>query len=47
MLGKEKTDKYDASILDLDFKIRDKKFQVFLFCKKDSFRSSIVRLLDY
>ena len=43
-LGKENTDKHEASFLDLDIKIKDGKFHVGLFDKRDSFPFSIVRM---
>ena len=36
-LGKENTDKHEASFLDLDIKIKDGKFHFGLFDKRDSF----------
>ena len=45
-LGRENTDKHEASFLDLGIKIRDGKLQVDLFDKRDSFSFSIVRMLD-
>ena len=36
-LGKENTDKHEASFLDLDIKIKDGKFLFGLFDKRDSF----------
>ena len=45
-LGKENTDKHEASFLDLGIKIRDGKLQVDFFDKRDSFSFSIVRMLD-
>ena len=41
-LGKENTDKRDASFLDLNIKIRDGNFHFGLFDKRDSFPFSIV-----
>ena len=41
-LGKENTDKHEASFLDLDIKIKDGKFHCGLFDKRDSFPFSIV-----
>ena len=45
-LGKENTDKREASLLDLNIKIKDGKFHFGLFDKKDSFPFSIVRMPD-
>ena len=43
-LGKENIDKHEGSFLDLDIKIKDGKFHVGLFDKRDSFPFSIVRM---
>ena len=43
-LGKENTDKHEASFLDLNIKIKDGKFHFGLFDKRDSFPFSIVRM---
>ena len=43
-LGKENTDKHEASFLDLNIKIKDGKFYCDLFDKRDSFPFSIVRM---
>ena len=40
-LGKENTDKHEASFLDLNIKIKDGKFHFGLFDKRDSFPFSI------
>ena len=45
-LGKENTDKHEASFLDLNIKIKDGKFHFGLFDKRDSFPFSIVRTPD-
>ena len=45
-LGKENTDKDEATFLDLDFKIKDGEFHVNFFNKKFSFPFSIVRMSD-
>ena len=45
-LGKENTDKHEASFLDLNIKIKDGKFHFGLFDKRDSFPFSIVRMPD-
>ena len=45
-LGKENTDKHEASFLDLNIKIKDGKFHFGLFDKRDSFSFSIVRMPD-
>ena len=45
-LGKEDTDKNEASFLDLNIKIKDGKFHFGLFDKRDSFPFSIVRMPD-
>ena len=45
-LGKDNTDKHEASFLDLDIKIKDGNFNFVLFGKRDSFPFSIVRMLD-
>ena len=45
-LGKENTDKYEASFLDLDIKIKDGKFYFGFMDKRDSFPFSIVRMPD-
>ena len=45
-LGQENTDKHEASLLDLNIKIKDGKFQFSLFDKRDSFPFSIVRMPD-
>ena len=45
-LGKENTDKHESSFLDLDIKMKDRKFHFGLFDKRDSFRFSIVRMTD-
>ena len=43
-LGKENTDKHEASFLDLNIKIKDGKFYFGLFDKRDSFPFSILRM---
>ena len=43
-LGKENTDKNEASFLDLNIKSKDVKFHFGLFDKRDSFPFSIVNL---
>ena len=43
-LGKENSNNLDASFLDLDIKVKDGKFQVGLFDKRDSFPFTIVRM---
>ena len=45
-LGKENTDKHEATLLDLNIKIKDGKFHFGLFDKRDSFPFSIVRMPD-
>ena len=45
-LGKENTDKHEASFLDLYIKIKDGKFHFGLLDKIDSFPFSIVRMSD-
>ena len=45
-LGKENTDKHEASFLDLNNKIKDGKFHFGLFDKRDSFPFSVVRMPD-
>ena len=45
-LGKENTDKHEASFLDLDIKIKNGKFHFGLLDKRDSFPFSIVRISD-
>ena len=45
-LGKEDTDKHEASFLNLDIKIKDVKFHFDLFDKRNSIPFSIVRTLD-
>ena len=45
-LSKENTDNYEASVLDLDIKIKDRKFHFGLFDKRDSFPFSIFRIPD-
>ena len=45
-LGKENTDKHEASFLDLNIKIKDGKFHFGLFDKRDSFLFSIFRMSD-
>ena len=45
-LGKENTDKHEASFLDLDIIIKDGKFHFGLFDKRGSFPFSIVRMPD-
>ena len=45
-LGKENTNKHEASFLDLNIKIKDGKFHFGLFDKRDSFPFSIVTMLD-
>ena len=45
-IGKENTDKHEASFLDLNIKIEDGKFRFGLFDKRDSFPFFIVRMLD-
>ena len=43
-LGKENTDKHEASFLDLNIKIKDGQFHFFPFDKSDSFPFFIVRI---
>ena len=43
-LGKENSSNLEASFLDLDIKIKDGKFQVGLFDKRDGFPFTIVRM---
>ena len=43
-LGKENTDKHEASFLDLNIKIKDGKFHFGLFDKRDSFPFPFVRM---
>ena len=43
-LAKENTDKHEASFLDLNIKLTDRKFHFGLFDKRDSFPFSIVRM---
>ena len=43
-LGKENTDKHEASVLNLNIKIKDEKFHFGLFDTRDSFPFSIVRI---
>ena len=45
-LGKKNTKRHEASFLGLDIKIRDEKFQVSLYVKRDSFPFSVVRMPD-
>ena len=45
-LGKENTDKHEASFFNLDIKVRDGKFQADLFHKIDLFHFSLARLPD-
>ena len=45
-LGKKSTEKYEASFLDLDIKIKDRQFHFGLFDKRDPFPFSIVRIPD-
>ena len=45
-LGKENTDKHEASFLDLNIIIKDGKFHFGLFDKRDSFPFSIVKMPD-
>ena len=45
-LGKENTDKHEASFLDLKVKIKDGKFHFGLFDKRNSCPFSIVRIPD-
>ena len=45
-LRKENTDKHEASLLDLNIKIKDGMFHFGLFDKRDSFSFSIVRMPD-
>ena len=45
-LSKENTGKHKASFLDLDIKIKDRKFHFGLFDKRDAFPFSIVRMPD-
>ena len=45
-VGKENTDKHEASFLDLNIKIKDGKFHFGLFDKRDSFPFSIVKMPD-
>ena len=43
-LGKENSSNLEASFLDLDIKIKDGRFQVGLFDKRDGFPFNIVRM---
>ena len=43
-LGKENTNKHEASFLDLDIKMKDEKFHFSFFDKRGSFPFSTVRL---
>ena len=45
-LGKENTDKHEASFLDLNIKVKNGKFHFGLFDKRYSFPFSIVKMLD-
>ena len=45
-LRKENADKHEASFLDLNIKIKDRKFHLGLLDKRDSFPFSIVRIPD-
>ena len=45
-LGKESTDKHEASFLDLNIKIKDREFHFRLYDKRDSFPFSIVKMPD-
>ena len=45
-LRKENTDKHEASLLDLNIKIKGGKCHFGLFDKRDSFPFSIVRMPD-
>ena len=45
-LDKENIDRDKARFLDLDIKIRDRKFQIGLFDKRDSFSFSVVCIPD-
>ena len=45
-LGKENKNKYEASLLGLGINIRDGKFHVGLFDKRDSFPFSNIRIPD-
>ena len=45
-LGKESTDKHEASFLDLNIKIKDGEFHFRLYDKRDSFPFSIVKMPD-
>ena len=45
-LGKENTDKHETSFLDLNIKIKDRKFQFGLSDKRYSFPFSVVRMQD-
>ena len=40
-IGKESSDNYEASFLELDVKIRTQKFQVGVFNKRESFPFSV------
>ena len=44
--GKENTDKHEASFLDLDIKIKNRRFSFGYFDKRDSFPFYIVRMPD-
>ena len=44
-LGKENTDKHEPTFLDLNIKIKDRKFHFGLFDKTDSFTCSIVKIV--
>ena len=45
-VGKENTDKHEVSFLNLNIKIKDGKFDLGLFDKRDSFPFSMVRMPD-
>ena len=45
-LGTENTDKHEASFLDLNIEIKDRKFHFGLFDKRDWFPFAIVRMPD-
>ena len=46
LLGKENTDKHEASFLDLNIKIKDGMFHFGLFDKRNSFPLSFVKMSD-
>ena len=45
-VDKENTDKYEANFLDLNMKIKNRKFRFGIFSKRNLFSFSIVRMPD-